>query len=1237
VKDSTISQASLKLGFVLSQERYGSAFEISLKESNIPIPLLGVGRLVETTGEITTMLDAYAATNGGVVQPSTLNFSTLVTGYDFLTDSSEAIRDELNAGTGGIADELIAPRDFAPSESWSADELREVLLGERHDLVYLAGHFSANSALAADYVTRMLTTDLTSSDVDLLNSIIFSAGCHSGYNIVDQHDIPGVTRAPDWAQAFAQKGATLIAGTGYQYGDTDFIEYSERLYLEFSRQLRSGNGTVSIGQALVKAKQIYLATTPQMRGIHEKAFLEATLIGLPMLSVDMPGQRLPASSDPSMIIQTSQFENNPGATLGLRYTDLPVSPQLMEKTVTLTETKLVDNELVTQQYDATYFSGGAGVISNPVEPILPLESYNVSLPGYQTRGVGFRGGTYEDIQDVLPLNGAATTEIRGVHTPFLTDIFFPIRFWGLNYFDTLATGGSGITRLNAIPAQFLSNEIDFTRGTLRTYSGMDFRLYFSNNFETYADGSVPALSGPPTIANVTSVINGDRVDFQITVLGNPAAGIQEVWVTYTATSEPLYGVWQSLDLVQNQDNTLIWEGTLPLNGTYPDDVRFMVQAVNGVGMVSASTNLGLAYIPGVDPNDRIPTNLTLNINQTSAPYGTKPTFSATLVESTGIGEFPLQDLKVLFRLGSQTRMALTDANGTASVDFPLLGLPGDYELKASFPGSATYATANASTSFTITKQDTVITLDSSPVIGSADQEPLVTGELRDATGRRLGEKTLFFTVNQGENIVLQEAIITDYAGRASLGNLPLEPGSYTLKVNFSGNGSNDIKLPDGTYLSLIDDRYNPSIASTDLIISKPPIAEDDNYTTDEDTVLTVNAPGILDNDYDPDGNTLTVDLVSDVSHGTLILASDGSFTYTPSLNYFGHDSFTYTANDGYLDSEEATVNITITAVNDAPSAVNDTYSTTEDTSFTVTAPGVLGNDSDIEGSPLSSTLILAPQNGTLTLETNGAFEYIPNNNFNGTDSFTYKANDGEADSNSATVTIYVGAVNDAPMAVDDSYDAIEDETLTVVVPGVLENDSDPDGDELTVQLSSDVTNGTLNLLDDGSFTYTPNIDFHGIDTFTYVAYDGKLVSNTATVTINVANANDEPDCSEAYPSITHAWPPNGEFVPVYILGITDPDGDLVTITIDKIWQDEPVGKEPDARIVVNSDGSSYAELRVERDGNGDGRVYHIYFTASDGKGGICEGEVVVLIVPHDKGDGGASIDDEPLYNSLIAD
>ena len=133
----------------------------------------------------------------------------------------------------------------------------------------------------------MITSELAAS-VSLTHALVISSGCHAGYNLVDTDVINGVTFPLDWAQAFAQQKATLVAGTGYQYGDTEFLEYSERLYLNFAKELRAGTGNVAIGEALVKAKRAYLAATSDVRALHAKAVLEATLFGLPMLGA-LPG------------------------------------------------------------------------------------------------------------------------------------------------------------------------------------------------------------------------------------------------------------------------------------------------------------------------------------------------------------------------------------------------------------------------------------------------------------------------------------------------------------------------------------------------------------------------------------------------------------------------------------------------------------------------------------------------------------------------------------------------------------------------------------------------------------------------------------------------------------------------------------------------------------------------------------------------------------------------------------
>src|SRR5439155_435442 len=209
--------------------------------------------------------------------------------------------------------------------------------------------------------------------------------------------------------------------------------------------------------------------------------------------------------------------------------------------------------------------------------------------------------------------------------------------------------------------------------------------------------------------------------------------------------------------------------------------------------------------------------------------------------------------------------------------------------------------------------------------------------------------------------------------------------------------------------------------------------------------------------------TLTSIRVSGPSHGTLALNADGSFSYTPAANYNGPDSFTYRINDGTVDSNVATVTLTINAVDDAPVAGNNNYTTSESTSLAVGAPGLLGNDTDVEGDALTAILVSGPSHGTLALAANGGFSYTPAAGYNGLDSFSYRANDGTADSHAATVTLTISPVNDAPAAANNNYSTNEDVTLTVNAPGMLGNDTDVDGDPLTAILVSGPSHGTLTL------------------------------------------------------------------------------------------------------------------------------------------------------------------------------
>ena len=316
-------------------------------------------------------------------------------------------------------------------------------------------------------------------------------------------------------------------------------------------------------------------------------------------------------------------------------------------------------------------------------------------------------------------------------------------------------------------------------------------------------------------------------------------------------------------------------------------------------------------------------------------------------------------------------------------------------------------------------------------------------------------------------------------------------------------------------------------------VNDAPIADNDTFNVSEGGTLNEPAPGVLTGDTDAEGSGLTAVLVSGPAHASsFTLNADGSFSYAHDGSEGTTDSFTYRANDGGLDSNVATVTITIGAVDDAPVATDDSYGVNEGATLTIVAPGVLTNDTDPEGSPLTSALISGPANASsFTLNADGSFSYTHNGSETLTDSFTYEANDGALDSNVATVTIAITGVNDPPVAVDDAGTTNEDTVLSVPAAGVLTNDTDPDaGDTKTVvavngsgaSVGTPITTAkgaTLTLNANGSYTYDPiavaafqalDTGETDTDTFTYTMQDTAAVQSTATVTITITGVNDAP-------------------------------------------------------------------------------------------------------------------------------
>jgi len=360
--------------------------------------------------------------------------------------------------------------------------------------------------------------------------------------------------------------------------------------------------------------------------------------------------------------------------------------------------------------------------------------------------------------------------------------------------------------------------------------------------------------------------------------------------------------------------------------------------------------------------------------------------------------------------------------------------------------------------------------------------------------------------------------------------------TYTPNGNFNGVDTFTYTATDGTSSS-----NSATVTVAVNAINDAPVAENQAVAAKENTPKAITLTGT-----DVDENPLTYYVVDVPIHG-LLTGTAPNLVYTPTTGYTGPDRFTFKANDATVDSELATVTITVNA-NSAPVANPDSYSIDEDGTLNVdAAAGVLFNDTDADGDSLTAILVSDVTQGVLTLNSDGSFTYTPTANVNGSDSFTYKANDATADSAPTAVSITITPVNDNPVANDDSATTNEDTPATI---DVLGNDTDLDGDLLSVISVTQPTNGSV--VNNGSnVSYTPNTNFFGSDSFTYTAGDGNGGSDSAVVNVTVNPINDPPTADAGMDQTVTDSDGNGqETVTLNGSASSDLDGTIVSYEWD---------------------------------------------------------------------------------------
>ncbi|MGE0111444.1 tandem-95 repeat protein, partial [Aquabacterium sp.] len=657
----------------------------------------------------------------------------------------------------------------------------------------------------------------------------------------------------------------------------------------------------------------------------------------------------------------------------------------------------------------------------------------------------------------------------------------------------------------------------------------------------------PNFAGSATITYVSTDGSADSAPTAVTVTVTPVndAPVAANQAKTTAEDTQVTGKVVASDVDGDALSYAVQSGaahgTLTLNATTGDYTYTPAANYNGTDSFTVRVSDGKGgFVDSV-------------VSVTITPVNNAPTAnndSLTAIEDTAVTYTAAQVL------GNDTDIDSTNLS-IASVT---AGSGGSVVLNAD--GTVTFtpnANFNGTADFTYTVTDGALT--SVPATVTVAVSPVNDAPVAVADSATTAEDTPVIidvlandTDVDGPALSIKSATVDPAQGSVSIVDGKLV---FTPAPNFAGSATITYVSTDGSA-----DSAPTAVNVTVTPVNDAPITANHSTSTTEDTPVTGKVVA-----SDVDGDVLSYSVQSGASHGTLALnATTGDYTYTPAANYNGADSFTVSVSDGQGGVAIATVNVSVTPANDAP-VINPTspgfdpiagnYSVTTEEDVAVSGQ-VVGTDAD--GDALSYALGSSPVNGTVTVNPNGSWTYTPAANFNGSDSFTVSVSDGNGGVTTATVNVGVTPVNDAPAAANQTKTTAEDTPVTGKVVA-----SDVDGDALSYAVQSGAAHGTLALnTTTGDYTYTPDANYNGTDSFTVRVSDGKGGFVDSVVSVTVSPVNNTPTANND--SLTAVEDTAVTYTAAQLVG-NDTDIDSTNLTIASVTA------VSGGSVVLNADGT----------------------------------------------------------------